>query len=237
MDDSIRWDEGLGQYVLENNDGSEVVATEWSEVKNNVKGKYTCLSRISSTCSSVSYIVNTANSNLYTLILSNNQTLEDVDKIWNYGKEVVYENGVYTIQNPSTIKSSEWYSKYSSVKGSYMCPDGGVSCSNIQYVESSDTYSTIYVKMVNGETYESLLQEGKNKKWIYGNDIEWDGSKYILKDTYESSPLDWNNDYKTIATKYHYSCFSTENSCTQVGYIHYFGTEDIYYLSLSGGKT
>ncbi len=236
--DSIRWDEGTGTYILENSDGSEVVATEWSEVKNNVKGRYTCFRNGNGTsCSSVSYIADASSSDLYTLTLKNNETLESVDKTWNYGKEVVYENGVYTIQNPSTIKSSEWYSKGSSVTRSYMCSDGGVSCSNIRYVTNYATTYTSYVEMSNGETYESLLQEGKNKKWIYGNDVEWDGSKYILKDTYESSPLDWDSDYKTIATKYHYSCFSTENSCTQVGYIHYFSSgSPIYYLKLSGGK-
>ncbi len=234
--DSIRWDEGTGTYILENSDGSEVIATEWSEVKNYVKGKYTCLWNGTS-CSSVSYIADASGSYLYTLTLKNNETLENVDKTWNYGKEVVYENGVYTIQNPSTFKSSEWYSKGSSVTRSYMCLDGGVSCSNIQYVDSSSDSYTYYVEMSNGETYESLLQEGKNKKWIYGNDVERDGSKYILKDTYESSPLDWSSDYKTIATKYHYSCFSTENNCTQVGYIHYFSnSSSIYHLKLSGGK-
>lgn len=52
-----------------------------------------------------------------------------------------------------------------------------------------------------------------------------------------SSPLNWSNDYKTIATKYHYTCFSTSDNCQEVGYIYYFYTDSpINYLKLKDGK-
>ena len=77
-----------------------------------------------------------------------------------------------------------------------------------------------------------------NKNWTYGNDVDWDGEKYILKDTITSSTANWNTDSSTIATKYHYTCLSTENSCAEVGYTYYVGYDSyFYYLKLKGGKT
>jgi len=76
-----------------------------------------------------------------------------------------------------------------------------------------------------------------NENWIYGNDVEWDGQKYTLKDTITSNTADWAADSETIETKYHYTCFSTENSCTEIGYIHVFdNSTTIRYLTLKGGK-
>ncbi len=234
--DSIEWDGS--QYILKNSDGSEVVQTEWgSGTYASLKGKYRCSSGTSTSCTSVYYIAETSWNYIYYKSLNNNQTLADVNKVWNYGSEVVYENGVYTIQNPTKVQEIDWYAKYNSLKGNYIYSDKRGSSSNIWYIDSSSSTEMRYVLMGNGETYDSLYEEGLNKKWIYGNDVIWDGSKYTLIDTYESSPLNLANDYKTIATKYHYSCFSTENSCSEVGYIHYFSNIlAIGYLKFKDGK-
>ncbi len=66
------------------------------------------------------------------------------------------------------------------------------------------------VKMSNGETYESVYEEAKNVKWIYGNDVSWDGSKYTLTNTIESAPLEWSSERSKIGQGYHYTCFTTE---------------------------
>ena len=86
--------------------------------------------------------------------------------------------------------------------------------------------------------YQTKSIDGINEAWIYGNDIEWDGERYVLKDTIESNPINWKNNYKTTAIRHHYTCFNTENSCREVGYIHYFeDSSPIHFLSLKGGKT
>lgn len=72
---------------------------------------------------------------------------------------------------------------------------------------------------------------------IYGNDVEWDGSKYTLKDTFKST-AGHTKDRSTIYKKYHYSCWSTTaTSCTSV----YYFTDVLfnnyaYYFRLSDGK-
>lgn len=236
--DSIGWDEENKQYNLKNSDGSELIQTTWSsDTYSSLKGKYRCESGTAISCTRVYYITDTISNYIYYKSLSNNQTLEDVNKIWNYGSEIAYENGVYTIQNSKELQEIKWYSNPLD-KGIYVCPNGTTSCSNIWYIEAAFNSSMNYIPMENGETYDSLYQESLDKKWIYGNDVEWDGSKYTLKDTYESSPINWKNDYKTIATRYHYTCFSTEDNCTEVGYIHYFASNSssIYHLKLRNGK-
>ena len=70
---------------------------------------------------------------------------------------------------------------------------------------------------------------------VYGNDVTWDGIQYTLVDTIESD--DWNGDRRKLAQKYHYTCLSTDNTCSSVYYIHYFGnSSNIYYLTLSNGS-
>ncbi len=237
--DAITWDSGTGSYVLSNNDGSEVLSTKWdNETYRRFKGKYVCYRGTPTACTSIYYMAGTSSYYGYYILLTNGQSLEDVNTTINYGKEISYENGVYTILNPTEGKRIDWYTDYSKYKGSYVCADGTISCSTIWYIESTGSTTMSYVEMSSGETYDSLYEEALNTPWIYGNDIEWDGSKYILKDTMESSPFNLDNDYKTIATRYHYTCLSTGNSCTQVGYIHYFnGGSSIYHLKLNGGKT
>lgn len=239
--DSIEWDNENSQYILKNSNGSEVSMTEWGrETYAGLKGKYRCSQGTSTSCATVYYITDTSYYDIFYMSLSNNQTLDDVNKVWNYGSEVVYEDGAYTIKNPKEIQTINWYAKHDSLKGNYVCFDGKTSCVNVWYIVNfANSGSAIeYVTMENGETYDSLYEEGLNKKWIYGNDVEWDGNKYTLVDTYASSPINWSNDYKTIATKYHYSCFSTGKSCSKVGYILYFENSESYvnFLTLKGGK-
>ena len=72
--------------------------------------------------------------------------------------------------------------------------------------------------------------------YMYGNDVTWNGTKYTLIDTYTSTS-GWSDDRKTLAKKYHYTCFNTTGECTDVYYINYFGSSStIYYLKLSSGK-
>ena len=86
-----------------------------------------------------------------------------------------------------------------------------------------------------GEHYSSSDKElASIGSAVYGNDVHWDGSKYILVDTIESS--DWNIDQDKIAQKYHYTCFSMDNSCSSVYYIHSFDEVELSYLTLEEGK-
>ncbi len=235
--DTITWD-GTN-YALSNSDGSEVVQTNYRENYNNFKGKYSCFSTTASTCTTVYYIAGTTSSYVYILALRNGQLLENVNTEWNFGKTVTYENGQYTIVEPETINKADWYTKYStySNKGYYTCSDGSTSCAEINYIISANNAYMTNVKMSNGETYESLYEQAKNVKWIYGNDIVWDGTNYTLTNTIESNILNWSSDRTNLGKGYHYTCFTTGDSCSSVYYVYYSGTSSPYYITLKNGTT
>lgn len=74
--------------------------------------------------------------------------------------------------------------------------------------------------------------------FIYANYVTYDKSTglYTLQDTYTST-LGWATNYKEINTKYHYTCFSTGTTCSEVYYIYYGGlATHSYYIPMSNGK-
>ena len=74
---------------------------------------------------------------------------------------------------------------------------------------------------------------------VFGNDITYNTSTktYTLKDTYTlTNPSNWSSEYSTIASKYHYTCFTSSNSCTNVNYIDLIDNNSLDYFTLSNGK-
>lgn len=99
----------------------------------------------------------------------------------------------------------------------------------------NNTNSPAYVGYMYGANYtQSSTNMGGIADMVFGNDVIWNGSQYTLVDTYTGTL--WNTDRETLATKYHYTCFSTETSCTNVYYLLYFnGYNTTNYLTLGNG--
>ncbi len=97
------------------------------------------------------------------------------------------------------------------------------------------TNSPAYVGYMYGANYtQSSRNMGGILDMVFGNDVIWNGSQYTLVDTYTGTL--WNTDRETLATKYHYTCFSTETSCTNVYYLLYFSEYNTTnYLTLGNG--
>ena len=70
---------------------------------------------------------------------------------------------------------------------------------------------------------------------IFGNDVEYKNNVYTLKDTYTLTN-GWSNDKSTISSKYHYTCFTTDNNCSEVYYIYNIASDNAYYTILNSGK-
>lgn len=124
-------------------------------------------------------------------------------------------------------------------------PDENGNCDNTgtaSQLETTSAFNSIRtspadVGYMYGEryTYSRKNMSSGSEGIIYGNNAEWDGSKYILIDTYTSSN-GWSEDRTTLATKYHYTCLSADNTCNSVYYINYFqSSSTVYYLTLSNG--
>ena len=207
-----------GTYTLQN-----AQAKSWSDNYSSLTGYYTCRST-STTCSTVYYIVGADRNYQYNLSLSAGTTDPDT-QIITLGKGIIDNgNNTYSLTETVTVKKVDWYKNYSTYKNYYMCKDlTSTTCDSkyINIITSTDNYQI---------TYDDTF------KYIYGNDVTWDGTKYTLTDTYISTS-GWNSDRTTLAKKYHYTCLNATGECTDVYYIHYFGNNtSIPYLKLSSGK-
>jgi len=234
--DTITWDGS--NYILSNSDGSEITQKRWGDNYSSLKGKYRCVTGSQTTCTEVYYLVETYSPSFYYLNLTNGQLLDNINIEVNFGKNITYENGKYTINDPKAIKKAELLSKKSEYenKGYYMCTDGNTNCTEINYVLSIESGSLESIKMNNGTTYNNLYEQAKNIKWIYGNDISWNGTSYTLTNTIESSIIEWESEKSKIGKGHHYTCFTTEDSCNSVNYIHTaYDSNYQYYIVLENG--
>ena len=89
-------------------------------------------------------------------------------------------------------------------------------------------YGTVYTS-----TFKNL--QSQTSTYVYGNDITWDGKKYTLTGATMNSSS-WVKNYKTLAKKYHYTCFNSTGTCETIYYINYFAPTGPYYLTLNDGK-
>ncbi|MBO5120360.1 MAG: hypothetical protein J6C28_01575 [Bacilli bacterium] len=116
------------------------------------------------------------------------------------------------------------------------------SCSNtgeathIALSAFNDNTSPTYVGYMYGDVYLATEKDmsSQSATYIYGNDVNWDGSSYTLVDTKSSSS--WSTDYSSLST-YHYTCFNSSGTCTKVYYINsYESSTYVYYLTLENGR-
>ena len=212
--DSVTYSNGT--YTLTN-----AVQKTWSDNYSNLVGYYTCRST-SNTCSTAYYIAGSTSSYQYTLSLSNGATDPSAQTI-TLGKGMTDNgDGTYSLTDPVIVEKKDWFTTYSTYKDYYLCSDlTSTTCENKNLIISTGNYRLSYDRTFN---------------YIYGNDISWDGSKYILTDTFTSTNF-WITDRTTLAEKYHYTCLNAIGECTNVYYISHFGASSyIYYLTLSSGK-
>lgn len=208
-----------GMYTLDN-----ASQKSWADNYSDLIGYYTCRSN-ETTCSTVYYIVSSTNSYQYDISLTNGVTDPTTQTI-TLGKSVT-DNGddTYSLSDVVTISKVDWvtsYSKYHNMQY-YMCRDSiSTTCTDKNLVWTTDNYRILYDKTFN---------------YVYGSGFSWDGTKYILTDTFVSKDS-WANDYKLIGNQYHYTCLSTTSECTNVFYAYYF-SDWIYsprYITLKNGK-
>ena len=115
---------------------------------------------------------------------------------------------------------------------------GGV----IDYPFNENYNSPAYVGYMYGAVYTPEYIEDITTltgSIVFGNDITYNTSTktYTLKDTYTlTNPSNWSSEYSTIASKYHYTCFTSSNSCTNVNYIDLIDNNYLEYFTLSNGK-
>ena len=88
-----------------------------------------------------------------------------------------------------------------------------------------------------GYTAASKTMSSLSGSIVFGNDITYINGIYTLKDTYTlTDTSNWDSEESTVASKYHYTCFTSGNTCEKVNYIYFIDYQDLNYFELEGGK-
>ena len=196
----------------------------------NLVGEYTFRNATQTyTNTNVYYIAAINGTNMYYIQLTNtgNHTLADFNYTYTYGESFTDNgDGTYTINSPTTVNRSDWYTSYSSVGANkYVCKNAvNDTCSELWYTTSTSNTSMTYIKVENN--------------YKYAKGFTWDGSKYVLDN--DTSTSFWNiNDStnKTSLNNAHYTCWNTTGECTTISYIHYISGTTPFYINISNGKS
>ena len=196
----------------------------------NLVGEYTFGNSTQTyTSTSVYYIAAVDNTTMYYIYLDNtgNHTLADFNHTYTYGDSYTDNgNGTYTINNPTTIYRSDWYTNYSNVKNKYVCKNAtNNTCSELWYTTSTNNNNSMsYIKVA--DVYK------------YAKGFTWDGNKYGLDNN--TSVSFWNytdSANQTSLNNAHYTCWNTTGECTSISYIFYLDSTTLLYINLTNGES
>lgn len=197
--------------------------------------KYTCLDG-SRSCTSPVYIFS-----------GSNKTAKYIPGVLKMGKSVFYSNGNYTITDATDYLATQYVDM--DLNGYYVCPSYNTNtCTSVYYISSllkntSTSYRLDYITLSNGTSLSALQTQGNNTKWIFGNDVTWNGTTYTLKDTVSLTAISLPSKIAALTKGYNYTCFSTSNTCSTVNYMvsNTVSSEtnkiDISYYALTNGDT
>lgn len=194
-------------------------------------GKYT-FGNTSSTYSykDIYYIAAVDGTWAYYIKLSDGNNLAYYNSTYTYGDSYTDSGiGAYTINNPTTITRSDYYSHYRNMTDKYICINGWGpnpnACTNIlhtnsnphylrfEYVQSDNTY-----KFASSFTYDS----GSGTYTLNNDNVTfWD-------------VVDSNN-ITSLAT-HHYTCWNTTGECNTISYISDSASGSLHYINLTDGK-
>ena len=195
----------------------------------NLVGVYTFRSATQTyTNTNVYYIAAVNGTNMYYIQLTNtgNHTLADFNYTYTYGESFTDNgDGTYTINSPTTVNRSDWYTSYSNVGANkYVCKNAvNDTCSDLLYTTSTSNTSMTYIKVENN--------------YKYSKGFTWDGNKYVLDNDTSTTFFEWNDSNKTSINNAHYTCWNEIGECTTISYIYYISGTTPYYINITGGKS
>ena len=130
---------------------------------------------------------------------------------------------------------------YNGVPSNGECNNSGSATTIGDSVFNENYNSPAYVGYMYGAVYTPNEQDLSTLSGsiVFGNDITYANGTYTLKDTYTLTDVgNWSAEQETIASKYHYTCFTSSNICQNVNYIYFSeaSSASLLYFELSGGK-
>ena len=197
----------------------------------NLVGEYTFKSDSQTTVSyTVLYIAAVKDSTMYYIQLGTESgtthELSYYNHTYTFGDTYTDNgNGTYTINNPTTINRSDWYTNYNNIgKGKYICKN-----------TTNNTCSELWYTTETTDTKMSYILVNNNFKYAKG--FTWDGNKYILNN---DSVTFWNisdETNKSSLNNAHYTCFNETGACETISYIYFLNGTTELYINLNEGKS
>ena len=125
---------------------------------------------------------------------------------------------------------------YNGVPSSGSCDNTGTASQIGTKAFNTNWESPAYVGYMysNPYSYQSKSMSSVTDEYYYGNDVNYSNGVYTLVDTISSSS--WSSIYDGGLNNYHYTCFSTETTCTSINYIYYTDSSTAKYIQLTNGK-
>ena len=197
---------------------------------NNIIGKYTLLSNNSDYESLyINYISGADNSKIYYIQNNMNNT-------YTYGNSYINNgDGTYTINNPTTFDSKNYYNNYNNIINKYVCKNA-----------TNNICNEVWYTLTSTKTYFTYLKVDYNYKYSKGFTYKIDESdgkyKYFLNDS--ESVSFWNvfddNNVQQIKNA-HYTCWNSTGKCETISYVYIFdltawGKNQIY-IDIENGKS
>ena len=150
-----------------------------------------------------------------------------------YGDGATYASGMYTLTNAETLSVSS--SNISTLVGKYTCNSSSTTgtCSNLWYIVGYSENYVYYYSLSGGTTDGTTLA---NKDYVFGSSFTYANGTYTLSDTVTLNSDTFITNMSNVDT-HHYTCLSSETSCSSVYYVHYISGDTPYYITLTGGKS
>ncbi len=193
----------------------------------NLVGKYTFSSSTQSyTSTTVKYIAAVDNTKAYYISLSSGNNLGYYNDTYTYGVSYTDNgNGTYTINNPTTISKTDYYSHYNDINNKFVCKNAtDNTCNDIWYVYNS--YEAYFYYVTTSTNY------------LYGNSFTYDSSthKYTLVDTTQLWNVVDGNPLNNL-DGYHYTCWNATGVCQTLSYLYYIDGVKTYSFPLTNGES
>ena len=98
--------------------------------------------------------------------------------------------------------------------------------------------SPTYVGYMYGTVYpiKKFDMSIPSDEFNFGKDVTYSNGVYTLNSTTTVSVVDYVGESDKYSNNYHYTCFSSSDTCNNVYYVYYVGSDLAYYITLTDGK-
>ncbi len=192
----------------------------------NLVGKYTLMYNYTdSPRSNAYYITGVDGKYFYFIPITSGNLLSDVDYSITYGSSFEKDNeGLFHINNPTTIHLSEYYLHLNDMKNSYICENAvNNSCEALMYVKTPNSSGFYY------------LDVSHNYKYSSGFTYDENTGTYTLNDDDSDTFWNYTEKYAWLRT-HHYTCMNEEGQCEKIAFVYAMDFASVFYMELSGGK-